>query len=267
MKLLWRMTIWRMTMSDNLAPIITELRRAFGVIASERFGKVFPDKEMPSCVVNIPHKDTRRVGLSWFTPDRWKSETAEALAIFAGSDVESMNEICIAAEALRETDTEILAMLTHEMVHHFCNSNGIADTSGHHYHNGVFVNYAGLVGLDVTTDNTGHVTNQRPTAALSKVFATIALDKVVFDLYRKTISQSARPGSKLKKWQCAGQCTTVRVARYLEATCDVCGTRFEYVDKDAKSPEVKLWLASEAARMNARRAYLQGNGSYGNPAA
>lgn len=247
-------------MTDNLAPIILELRRAFGTLATDVFGKVYPEAVMPMPVINIPHKDTRRKGVSWYAPDRWASESAETLAIFAGgNEIESMSEICLAAEALAETDTTILTLLTHEMVHHFAHSNGRKDTSGWHYHNGTFAAIAGAIGLEVVTDGAGHIETQTAGDRLRKVYGEINLDSSVFDLYRKRVDEKSRPGSKLKKWECSGKCgLIIRASRYLVARCEICDAPFIYADKDADTPEVVRWLRAEKDRYKIYKSVLSG---------
>lgn len=74
---------------------------------------------------------------------------------------EGFREINIAAETLDRPIGNVIATLQHEMVHHFCDQNGIKDTSrGSVYHNkkfqkeaesrGLVLEYDGRIGFSVT---------------------------------------------------------------------------------------------------------------------
>lgn len=81
---------------------------------------------------------------------------------------EHMNEINVSAEHLDRPIENIMATLTHEMVHYYCQLNGIADTSqGYRYHNkkfkaeaekrGLIISYAQYIGYSVTEPSLGFI--------------------------------------------------------------------------------------------------------------
>lgn len=118
------------------------LEYAFDVLNQAYFGG-----ELPPIVVTIMSSPRTN---GHFTINReWRVED------------ERMNEINISAEHLDRPIENIAATLCHEMVHYYCQLNGIKDTSQHYrYHNkhfkreaearGLIIEYAQGIGYSVT---------------------------------------------------------------------------------------------------------------------
>lgn len=247
-------------MADNVAPIVDELRRAYTIIAP-----VFGDKPMPLPVINVPSKDRRRKGNSWYTPDSWQSDSTDVLNLLGGgsSTVASKSEICIAAEALDLPERDLLIELTHQMVHHYNFLAKTKDTAcGLDYykeikdskpiegfaHNFYFRMTCNAIGLFGHKDEEEGVWKLRAGSKLDTILSSVKLDKNVFDLSRN--KDQERPGSRLKKFSCpCGVNVRVSAATFL-ATCERCHFEFVYADKDARDRDVRRlkWLKREVLR-------------------
>lgn len=260
-------------MSNNVAPIIEELRRAYMEL-KPTFDAVFGEKwvkdpltgqyqeakkrmvNMPMPVITVQARGRKHVD-GWYKPSAWESDASQALNVLAGQSkgiIASTDEICIAAEALKKSPTELLVILTHQMVHHYgrhLNNNPEYTQNKNGYHNNNFKSFAKRIGLEVDQDgprgfaitsvpkpNSYNYPNQ-----LTKTFDAINLDKNVFDMARIGEGERVFKGSKLKKWSC--KCTNIRAAVYIEAKCSMCNSEFEYTDKDAEDSEVQDWLVRE----------------------
>lgn len=109
--------------------------------------KVYYNGELPMPVITIM-TSARTYG--HFTVGKvWRAEE------------QRLNEINISAEHIDRPIENIMATLAHEMVHYFCQQNGISDTSqGGRYHNkrfkeeaekrGLLISYAKYIGYSVT---------------------------------------------------------------------------------------------------------------------
>lgn len=114
-----------------------------------------------------------------------------------------MHEINLSAETLKRHYYSTCATLLHEMCHHFCNSNGIKDTSRQgRYHNkefkrvaeerGLIINYASSIGWSLT----------EPSERLKAYIDSLKFDFQV--LYRATPIKEPKETkqSKVYKYEC-----------------------------------------------------------------
>jgi hypothetical protein len=106
-------------MNRNLQPVITELHKAFN-----KLNEAFYKGKLPEVIIAIQAKGKSNA-YGWFTPAKiWSDGTEEK------------HEITITAEHLNRNYIEILQTLHHEMIHLYCETEGIKDTSrGSTYHN------------------------------------------------------------------------------------------------------------------------------------
>lgn len=198
--------------------------------------------KMPMPVITIQRKGRRKSTKGWYKTKMWDSDAAEAYNTLAGKEIVSTDEICITAEALKDaTAHDILTDLTHQMVHHYAAHNTYYRTLGKNdYHNTGFKGLAQRVGLTAELGTNGYSDTVPATQRIKDVFDSINLDMNVFDMFRKQEGTDKRKGSKLKRWAC--KCTTARVATYLDSTCNRCGEKFTYDDKDKDELTIQDWL-------------------------
>lgn len=262
-------------MSNNLAPVIEELRRAFTEL-KPTFDEVFGDRyvldnekgwitvdkptvHMPMPVITVQARGRKKVD-GWYKPAIWQDPAADAvnaLVKMGGNTKQaaSTDEICIAAEALDKPAEEILLTLTGQMIHHYArhNDKGVLQNENG-YHSKRFQHMASMLGIKAEQDGsrgyaklelyTNTVSNQ-----LTETFKKIALDQDIFDMHRKGLKpEDVFKGSKIKKWTCG--CTNIRAAVFVEATCKICGNDFVYADKDKDDDYIKTWLQSEADQLD-----------------
>lgn len=106
--------------ATNLQPVITELHKAFNYL-----NKAYYENKLPEVVIAIRSQGKRAGVMGWFTPAKvWSDGESEK------------HEIVITAETLNRDGMDIMRTLHHEMVHLYCETNGIKDTSRNGaYHN------------------------------------------------------------------------------------------------------------------------------------
>ena len=106
--------------ATNLQPVITELHKAFNYL-----NKAYYDNKLPEVVIAIRSQGKRAGVMGWFTPAKvWSDGESEK------------HEIVITAETLNRDGMDIMRTLHHEMIHLYCETNGIKDTSRNGaYHN------------------------------------------------------------------------------------------------------------------------------------
>ena len=103
----------------------------------EVLNKVYFNGELPPIVISI--MSSPRTNGHFTTGRVWRAESS------------LMHEINISAEHLDRPIENIMATLQHEMVHYYCEINGIADTSQYgRYHNQKFKSEAEARGLIIT---------------------------------------------------------------------------------------------------------------------
>ena len=106
--------------ATNLQPVITELHKAFNYL-----NKAYYENKLPEVVIAIRSQGKRAGVMGWFTPAKvWSDGESEK------------HEIVITAETLNRDGMDIMRTLHHEMIHLYCETNGIKDTSRNGaYHN------------------------------------------------------------------------------------------------------------------------------------
>ena len=106
----------------------------------EVLNKVYFENALPPIVISIMSSPKTN---GHFTCGRvWRAESS------------LMHEINISAEHLDRPIENIMATLQHEMVHYYCQINGISDTCQYgRYHNGNFKREAEARGLIITRAN------------------------------------------------------------------------------------------------------------------
>ena len=134
--------------------------------------------------------------------------------------------ICINLVHLDRPVWDILATLLHELCHSWQAAYGKPSNSW--FHNKEFREKMLEIGI-VVNGKGCHLGIQDPFVLILKKHGMKVNGKKSPDGFIK-IPPKAKPKgkSKLKKWTCG--CTNVRVAVKLEATCDICGNKFELAE-------------------------------------
>lgn len=206
------------TQDKNLAMVIKELHKAF-----DCFNKEFYNNELPQVIITIQSKGKRNF-LGWFTVGKvWDDGTQEK------------HEINISAEYVNREFMDIMRTLHHEMIHLYCQVNGIKDMSRNNtYHNAKFKQVSEEHGFYYEEDaydkrvgwNFSSLTNE----TIEKIKG-FGIDESVFTLKRYDFSKNGNSKEKKKsniiKWQCScGQ--IVRSSKDgLNIICGDCGSKFE----------------------------------------
>lgn len=149
---------------------------------------------------------------------------------------QGFHEINIGAETLDRDASEVLATLSHEMVHHYCAVNNIKDTSrGGTYHNKKFKEVAeGTGAILVDYDPRIGYSPTRPTDALIAFIEEQGWTGV--NLSRQSIL--GLPGGKgrgrsngVRKYVCPNCHCSVRATKAVNIGCLDCGTVMELEEK------------------------------------
>ena len=149
---------------------------------------------------------------------------------------QGFHEINIGAETLDRDASEVLATLSHEMVHHYCAVNNIKDTSrGGTYHNKTFKEVAeGTGAILVDYDPRIGYSPTRPTDALIAFIEEQGWTGV--NLSRQSIL--GLPGGKgrgrsngVRKYVCPNCHCSVRATKAVNIGCLDCGTVMELEEK------------------------------------
>lgn len=137
------------------------LEYAFDVLNDVYFGG-----DLPPIVISI--MSSPRTNGHFTILKEWKVED------------ERMNEINISAEHLDRPIENIMATLCHEMVHYYCQLNGIKDTSQHYrYHNKHFKREAEARGLIITYAQGIGYSVTRPSPEFIEVIKSHGIEKPI----------------------------------------------------------------------------------------
>lgn len=193
-------------MKNSIIPVIKELERIYDELAPKLNFK------MTRPIITIQTRGSRKLLLGWYGADRWLQNKKE------------IGEINICAEELNGNPVETLV---HEIVHYSNNCEKKSDCNSQQYHNKIFKEKAESYGLNVKNDGRHGWSETSISEKLQKILDLIKVDKEVFKLYRKSYISTSAP-TKMKKYRC--ECTIVRCATDLQATCNKCKKPFEEQD-------------------------------------
>ncbi len=191
-------------MKNSICPIIQELERIYDILAD----KYELNKIAKRPLITIQTKGSKKNTLGWYWKNKWHHN---------GKDI---SEINICAEELSD---KIIQTLIHEMVHYHNASLDILDCNQHQYHNKHFRDRAESYGLNVEKNGRHGWAFTTISESLQKELNKLKIKKQVFTLHRKR-NKTVTAKTKMIKYVC--NCTTVRCATNLQATCDKCGKKF-----------------------------------------
>jgi hypothetical protein len=167
---------------------------------------------MPLPVITIQTRGRRKTVLGWYAHHRWH-----------GGGSEGLSEINICAEFLARGVNDIGETLLHEMCHYANALDGIEDCSRNQYHRKSFKERCDSIGLNCEKMGSHGWAQTSLTPQLADRVAAVNINAQAFALFRKP-REEARVGSRMKKWRC--DCTTIRAAVEVNATCNQCGQTF-----------------------------------------
>lgn len=193
-------------MAKNLQPVITELHKAFDLLNKE-----FYENSLPQVVIAIRSQGKRKGVNGWFTPDKTWTDGEE-----------EKHEIVITAETLNRPFMDIMRTLHHEMIHLFCQTNGLEDTSRQgKYHNKVFRDECLKRGFwypDGKPDRTIGWSYAELKPETEELIGKWDLDADVFGIARKSYgggSEGTKKKSNIIKWTCPCCGAVVRSSKFL----------------------------------------------------
>ena len=149
----------------------------------------------------------------------WKSET------------EGMYEINLGAEYINRPKEQTCCTLLHEMVHLYCNENGIADTCQHgRYHNKAFKAECEARDLAVEYDRANGHAHTTPTDAFKAKLTEAGIDLTVRFARIMLKAKAKADREKAHKYVCPICGQEVRTTAELSLICGVCEVPMERVD-------------------------------------
>ena len=200
---------------ESITPAIKEAERYLQWVMLNR-GMDVPDQKI---TLNIQTRGKRQSLCGWFSKHQWSTREGDMV-----------HELTITAERLQGEVADILETLTHEAVHFWCEFMGLKDCSDSGRHNKhTFYEKALLVGLNCESngDTKGYAYTSLTDELRDDIEKNFQPDHTAFNLFRVVKLKEKKP-NKMKKWSC--ECEppiNLRVAKELDATCNVCVSRFE----------------------------------------
>lgn len=191
---------------NSIKPIISELERVYEALAKEFKLKA------PKPLITIQSRGRSKDTLGWHWAKKWQYNKKE------------LSEINICAESLNKTP---ISTLIHEMVHYSNAHENIKDCNSHQYHNKAFKTKAEFYGLNVEKNGRHGWSYTTLSNKLKPILEKLNINYDLFKIYRKTHISFIQP-TKMKKWRC--DCTTIRCAVELNATCNKCNQNFKEQD-------------------------------------
>ena len=201
----------------SLIPAMGELERAL-MWAAKPTG-IDRDRVVPT--IQSRGKKARCGG--WFAPDRWSTREGELC-----------HEINFSAELLKADPEVIVSLAIHEVVHLWCHSLGLKDTSLGGRHNKVFKEQSELLGLVCAkpTDAYGYGYTSASEELSKRILEEFQPDVALFNLFRVEVEKPEKvkkPKEPTHKYSCG--CTEFSTKVEIIGTCNKegCGNPFEVV--------------------------------------
>lgn len=241
----------------DLTVPINELRSIYNKLRAYYEGRApnsyfVKNKPLRPVVIGISPQMPRRKEQGWFQPAQWESEGEKVFsALTKQKGVQVYDEIFIVGDSLNAQPIEIVRNMAHQLAHQIAtNVHTTMVANNRTYHNSYFEWGFKQMGIWPTYDkSSGWATvdwasqGQAVTAVLQKIADEI--DPMAFDTFRTPTPERVVQPTRMKKWQCKS-CLTPRVVRctgLLLASCNRCGDRFVYADKDRHTSDaVRHWV-------------------------
>lgn len=200
------------------------MNKAINVLhdAFDAINEKYYDGILEPCIITIQSNGKNKNSMGHCTVQKvWKEKEGDNSKI----------EINIAAEFLSRPVLDIMCTLNHEMVHHFCASNDIKDTSNNFvYHNKKFRDQAEARGLSISEQKTigWSITTAKP--EFEEFIKSLNIDENAFSMYRVSVSNKIEKKKKPRKpkieWTCS--CGTIIKSKKddLKIKCCECNENF-----------------------------------------
>ena len=202
----------------NSQKTITELHKAFNML-----NQAFYDNALPTPYIVI-YETAKKSAYGWFTPSKvWQDAD--------GNDV--MHEIALSAEYMNRDYVDVIGTLHHEMIHLYCHTNGIKDTTASgRYHNKNFKNESEARGFyypeDFTPDKVIGWSQSRLTDETKELIKSFQLDEAAFALARVIPQKKAASKSNSQsKYICPDCFESFRAKKNLNVMCGDCNVAYE----------------------------------------
>ena len=225
--------------SVSVAPIIRALEELYDKALVEfppAFGANWPNP-LDKPVVVVASRGRKKSANSWYVPSVWKDADDDLLAALAGgpdaakSGAPARAEIVISSEVLSDPVQTGAELVRQMLAHHRDNlrtENGYASQA--------WEKVAPLVNCRA------NINPQQPTKGWTlwtpepefRAWVMKALDQDPFTTVRSPAAPYQRKGSKMKKWSC--DCTNIRAAVEVVATCAKCKAPFVWAEQDSSNP-------------------------------
>lgn len=157
-----------------------------------KLNEKYYENKLPEVIISI-QASPRNKYYGWFWKNKWFKPSTKPVDFMTYDDKNPMivmHEINISAEYLDRGVTEIIGTLNHEMVHLYCEINGIKDTSNNRvYHNKRFKQEAEQRGLVVEHAKTIGWSKASVGQELKDFIVSMCVNESVFDFCRNKTSK------------------------------------------------------------------------------
>lgn len=202
------------TTEATIRPIVEALETLF-----DKLNEAFYAGELEHPVITVS-PDTTKGAYGWCTYYRaWTSDATNK----ADRNKEGYPEINLCAEHLQRPIEETVGTLLHEMVHLYCWSHGIKDTSRNGwYHNEAYRKAAESHGLTVTKDDKYGWSRTALTEDTAKWLAEQGQE--AFLIHRRSVPKREKKTAKAHsiKYQCPCCGDSVRSTKPVSVRCNRC---------------------------------------------
>jgi len=202
--------------NNVIADITKELQGVYSKL-NERYY----DGKLPEIVISIQSSHKNKA-YGWF----WKNEWFKLQVKDVDNPVcETIHEINICPEHFTRSIEETIGTLNHEMVHLYCEINGIKDTSNNNvYHNKRFKQEAEKRGLIIEHAKTIGWSKTSLTAELRDFVGGLDIDKSAFEFCRNKASKarSAADKAPTTTYKCPNCESVVRGNVGIKVICGNC---------------------------------------------
>lgn len=178
----------------------------------DALNKKYYENKLPTVILTIQKKGRKNV-LGHFTPAQvWESGE------------EKKHEINLSAEAMKREFIEVITTLHHEMVHLYCHTNEIKDTSrSGTYHNKTFKAEAESKDLQIEYSKSIGWSITKASNEFKEFINSIRTNLDIFDICRRDFTNNEQVKKKKKqkyyKYSCLDCGGTVRGNKELKITC------------------------------------------------
>lgn len=222
----------------NTQQMLSELYRIYDALNKHYWESSLP----PVFITIVPGKGKTKSVYGTFTPESWaKNEGTEVDE--NGNETTKTgdihHEIAMSAEYFTRPIPNWCATLQHEMVHLYCQINGIEDTSNNGtYHNrrfkyhaeqhGLLIDKADVIGWSVTTPDSEFIT----------FINNLNVDEETFAYFRRTQLTESQPSPK-KRFVCPLCGLQAQAKKTANLICDECEKVMDYWDlTDPENPVI-----------------------------